>query len=284
MEVWSLLDETSGARQPAAFKTYRYGAAQSGGGDVPQCVGIRAVSFNIGMPQTMLQSDRRWQRQHGFKVRDVLAKLGHAAGNDFVLCSEVGDMRQGFQASNVDFNHVVQEGLPGADYSTSGAYLNIWNVHTRAAAAVQSGIWTATTGHATDMHWQAFDLTYRDAPQLADRDAPQLAAPKVGLLVGNMHITAGRPSPSKTTKRRILEQALIFLTRLQVDAWRSREDFTVMRLLVGDCNLTKEAAEAVTQKVDLPPFTALQRHFKVCRWEVCDVEFPRQVLESARRQ
>ena len=286
--VWHLLDETSGASQPA-FNICRYGAAQPVGRDVhehvAQCVGIRVVSFNMGMPQSMLTSEKRWHQQHVFKVRDVLAKLGQAASNDIVLCSEVGDMRKGFQASTVDYHHVVRDALPGASYSTSGAYLNVWNVHNRAAAVVQSDIWTSATGHATDMHWHAFDLTYRDAPQLADRDAPQLAAPKkVGLLVGNMHITAGRQKVTNATKRRILEQALQHLTTVEVDVWRTRKDFQVMRLLVGDCNLTKQDAEAATQKVRLPRLTALQRNCNVCRWEVCDDEFPRQVLETARRQ
>ena len=175
MNVWDLPEETSGASQPA-FNTYPHGAAQLVGGDVAECVGIRVVSFNFGMPQSMLESERRWNRQHVFTFRDVLSSLGHAAGNDFVLGSEVGDARQGFRAANVDFQHVVQEALPGAACSSSGAYLHIWNVRQQAAAVVHSGTWTATTAHATDVHWQAFDLTYRAAPPLADRDASQLAA------------------------------------------------------------------------------------------------------------
>ena len=153
--VWHLVDETSGASQPA-FNICPYGAAQPVGRDVyehvTQCVGIRVVSFNIGMPQSMLTSEKRWHQQHVFKVRDVLAKLGRAANNDIVLCSEVGDMRKGFQASTVDYHNIVLDALPGASYSTSGAYLNIWNVPTNTAAEVQSGTWTASTGHATDMH------------------------------------------------------------------------------------------------------------------------------------
>ena len=226
MNFWSVLEATNGASE-SAFKTYRHGAAQPvsciPSDHVAECVGIRVVSFNFGMPQSMLESDRSWNRQHVFRVRDVLSSLGHAAGNDFVLCSEVGDMRKGFRASNVDYDNVVQEALPGASYSTHGAYLSVWNVHYRGAAEVQSGIWTASTGHATDMHWHAFDLTYRDAPHLADRDAPQLAAPKVGGLVGNMHIPVNSSkAPSQATRRRIVGSALQHLTGLEVDGWRDR--------------------------------------------------------------
>ena len=275
MDMWGIPEEPSGASQPA-FQIYSLPDAR--------CVSIKVVSFNMGMPQSMLESDRSWRRAF-HAVRDMLEKLGHGAGNDIVLCSEVGDMRKGFRASNVDFHHVVSEGLPASDDESNGAYLSVWNLHTQAAKQVQFGTWTASTGHATDMHWQAFDLTYRDASQLADRAAPQLDAPKVGLLVGNMHIPVGDHAPTKTTRRRILEQALQHLTTLQVDAWRTREDFQVMRLLVGDCNLTKADAFAATQNVHLPPFalTSLQRNLRVCQWEVCDDDFPGQVLETARK-
>ena len=285
LPVWNVLDETSGASQPA-FNIYPYAAAQRVAGNVEtQFVGIRVVSFNMGMPQSMLDSDRRWRTQHVFKVRDVLTKLAHGAGSDLVLCSEVGDMRKGFRASNVDYNHIMQDALPGASYVTSGAYLNVWNIQNRAAAVVDSATWSASAAHTTDMHWQAFDLTFRDAPQLADRAASQLAAPKVGLLVGNMHITAGKHKASIPTKRRILQEALQHLTSLEVNEWQERRDFKVMRLLVGDCNLTKEDAEAATQNVHLPPFalTSLQRNLHVCQWEVCDDDFPGQVLETARK-
>ena len=248
-------------------------------------MGIRVCSFNMGMPQSMLDSEKRWNSQHVFKVRDVLSKLGPTAGSDLVLCSEVGDMRKGFSVSNVDYDHIIQDALPGAFYVTSGAYLNVWNIQNRAAAVVDSDTWSASAAHTTDMHWQAFDLTFRDAPQLADRAASQLAAPKVGLLVGNMHITAGKHKASIPAKRKILQQALQHLTSLEVDAWRFRKDFHIMRLLVGDCNLTKEDAEAAMQNVRLPPFafTSLQRNLHVCQWEVCDDDFPGQVLETARK-
>ena len=90
-----------------------------------QCVGIRVVSFNIGLEQSMLESTRRWEGQHVIKFRDVLSSLGHAAHIDFVFCSEVGGKRKGFRDTNVDFQRVVQEALPGATCSSSGAYLNI---------------------------------------------------------------------------------------------------------------------------------------------------------------
>ena len=136
----------------------------------------------------------------------------------FVLSSEVGGTRQGFLAANMNFQYIVNEALPGAACSSSGAYLHVWNIHKQTAAVVKSDTWTATTGHSADMHWQAFDLTYRDAPQLADRDGPQLAdpgaqqlaAPKVGLLVGNMHIpVSSSKAPSQATETTLRKEVRV---------------------------------------------------------------------------
>ena len=132
MDMWGIPEEPSGASQPA-FQIYSLPDAR--------CVSIKVVSFNMGMPQSMLESDRSWRRAF-HAVRDMLEKLGHGAGNDIVLCSEVGDMRKGFRASNVDFHHVVSEGLPGSPYESNGAYLSVWNVHTQAAKQLQFGTWT----------------------------------------------------------------------------------------------------------------------------------------------
>ena len=68
----------------------------------------------------------------------------------------------------------MQEALPGAACSSSGAHLTVWDVEKKAAAVVHSGTWTTTTGRSSDVQWQAFDLTYRDAPPIADRDARRL--------------------------------------------------------------------------------------------------------------
>ena len=269
MVIWNVLDESSSAAQP--LEKF-----------VAQCVGIKVV--NLGCTSLGLGLHVAGARRRAHKINDVLTKLGHPCAHDSVLCSEVAGCK-GFRSFLLDFRHFVQEDLPETSYFTDGAYLNLSYVPIQIAAEVQAGTWTASTGQPSYMHWQAFDLTFRDAPQLADRAAPQLAAPKVGLLVGNMHITAGKHKASIPAKRKILQQALQHLTSLEVDAWRFRKDFHIMRLLVGDCNLTKEDAEAATQNVHLPPFalTSLQRNLRVCQWEVCDDDFPGQVLETARK-
>ena len=276
MVIWNVLDESSSASQPAS-QICPYGAAQPLETFVAECVGIKVV--NLGCTSLGLGLHVAGARRRAHKINDVLTKLGHPCAHDSVLCSEVAGCK-GFRSFVLDFRHFVQEHLPEPSYFTDGAYLNLSYVPIQIAAEVQAGTWTASTGQPSYMHWQAIDLTYA-APRFAARDARQLAAPQVGLLVGNIDTSAEH----SLAKKRILQQALQHLTSLEVDAWRFRKDFHIMRLLVGDCNLTKEDAEAAMQNVRLPPFalTSLQRNLHVCQWEVCDDDFPGQVLETARK-
>ena len=285
MTFWGLHQGTAGGTRDA-FKTHRHGAAQPVGtvpsDHVAECVGIRVVSFNCGIQQTMLESGKQWNQKHVLKFRDLLQGLGPSSGSHFVFCSEVGDARKGVQEANVDVGHIVLDAMPGgADVSTSGAYLHVWNVQNKATTLVQQGTWSASPAHTTDMYWQAFDLDYRDATQLAGTSAPH----KVGLLVGNMHIPVGRVNPpSMATRKRFVESALQHLTDVDVGAWQGRDNFTVVRILVGDCNMSKDLANACTQDRPSPRLTPLQNKFDLSNWEVCDVLFPRQALDSAWKQ
>lgn len=287
MNVWDLLEDTDAAPQPAfddAFSTYLRGAAQPAE-EAAECVGFRVVSFNCGMPQSMLQNESRWKRDHAQAFQDMLQRLGPAGNNDLVFCSGVGEVRQGFFVSNVNQREVVSEAFREAQYSTASAYLNVWNIRNNAVSLKESKVWVATSAHGVDMFCQAYDLTYRGASQSAEKDASRRARQRVGLLVGNMQFPAKvvRP-PTQATRRRIVELALNHLAGMEIPAWNVRQNFPVVRLLVGDCSLEKQDAEAVTQNVRLPPMTSLQRAFDVQQWQVRKVCFPLRALASARRQ
>ena len=269
MNVWNLLEDTPDDTQ-RAFQTLvnfqPHGASQPVAQDAAECVGIRVVSFNFGMLQGMLESSKKWNKTHIFKFQGVLESLGVAASSDFVFGSEAGDHRKGFQATSLDFRNVVAVALPGADCSTSGAYFHIWNVNKALAGAslVAEGTWRSPIGLASDVFWQAFDLTYRDVSKLEG---------KVGLLVGNMHIpVGGSKAPTVTTRRRIVQGALTYLTNFQLDQWQERENFAVVRLLVGDCNLCKDIATQVSQLDIEPRQSRLQREFALSRWQVGGVQ------------
>ena len=280
MNVWSLLEDIPDDTEQAfqTFVNYQPpGASQPVEQDAAECVGIRVVSFNFGMPQSMLDSSKQWNKTHIYKFRDVLQSLGNAVGSDFVFGSEAGDAGKGFQRTTLDFQNVVSEALPGAGCSTSGAYFHIWNVNKALAGAssVTDGTWSSPQGAST-MYWQAFDLTYRDASKLAG---------KVGLLVGNMHIPVGsNGAPTMSARRKILKDALTFLTNFERFEWREPENVTVVRLLVGDCNLSKGNAEAASQLNIEPRLSRLQCDLALFRWQVGGVQIRRLALESTRKQ
>ena len=280
-------DQRSGAAQPAD-DTFPNGAAQPVWAAANTlCVPVRVVSLNVGMPQSMLEADSPWNVRQMFKFIDMLESLGPLTRNDLVFCSEVGDAHRGIRVSDVDYQDIVQEAMPGAACSCSGAYLHIWNVRNRGTAVVETGTWTAAANHAATMHWQAFNIMYHDDDRSANRDAAQLAAAKVGLLVGNMHIpSGGSHPPTITTRRQVVEQALNHLICLRVDGvgWGRRPDFPVVRLLVGDCNLEKYDAEAITHTLRSANLAPVQEALRLNKWQVRDVQLPGPALESARKQ
>ena len=67
MTFWGLHQGTAGGTRDA-FQTHRHGAAQPVGNvpsdQVAECVGIRVVSFNCGIQQTMLESGKQWNQKH----------------------------------------------------------------------------------------------------------------------------------------------------------------------------------------------------------------------------
>ena len=287
MSVWNFLEEPSGGCQPdldSAFATYPYGAPQPVGKLVASCVGLRVVSYNFGMPQSMMQPEWRWNSFEG-RFRDTLQALGHGGQNDFVFCSAVGAPRHGFREAGVVAKHVVQEPLPGAACQNCMSYLNIWNVRNQATGLLKAGVWEAKEGSNAHMVWQAYDLTYRDAAQRVDGSAAPPAARKVGLVVGNMHVPVDvAESQTQATLRKIVQRALNFLSRLEVEHWAHRRDFQVVRLLVGNCSLEKRGAEAVTQMPNLPPLTDLQMELGVRQWQVRGVQFPAKSSPRPRRK
>ena len=114
------------------------------------------------------------------------------------------------------------------------------------------------------------ELEFRGASQLADRDVFQLAVSKFGLVV------ALPRAPSSATQRRIMDQAAQDVSTLEVDAFLTRLNLPVMRLLVGECNLSRQESETASQMVPSLP------DFDVNRWQVGDAPFIRQAFDSAR--
>ena len=87
-----------------------------------------------------------------------------------------------------------------------------------------------------------------------------------------------------SARRKILKDALTFLTNFERFEWREPENVTVVRLLVGDCNLSKGNAEAASQLNIEPRLSRLQCDLALFRWQVGGVQIRRLALESTRKQ
>jgi hypothetical protein len=113
------------------------------------------------------------------------------AGSDFFFASERGDTRQGFGATELDIKSILDNCMTGAEMSTGGAYLAVWNIVTKGAAeAMDQGIWTVLDGDGVDLQWHGFDMPFYGASQPVDSTPPRGESMTVGLLVGNMLIQA----------------------------------------------------------------------------------------------
>ena len=75
MAFWELPLRTSGALQPAlSTRPHTDGGVPQEGEYVPQCVGIRVVSYNFGIGQGMLESPKKWNHEHVRMARSLVQR------------------------------------------------------------------------------------------------------------------------------------------------------------------------------------------------------------------
>ena len=109
MLAWASRPETPGASPPGlALDTH--GASQPVGDGVVTCPALRIVSFNFGIEQNMLTSERQWAQKHVYKFRDLLRSMGNTFSHDFIFGSEMGGVDQGFDEARVCMKHIVNGG------------------------------------------------------------------------------------------------------------------------------------------------------------------------------
>ena len=75
------------------------------------CVKLNIVSFNFGVPQTMMASPKAWTK-HAPTLCRLLEQFGLVCDGDLIFACELGGHRPGATATKVDFGNVVKEALP----------------------------------------------------------------------------------------------------------------------------------------------------------------------------
>ncbi len=233
--------------------------------DPDDAVEIHVTSFNFGINQAMLDSAKQWNKKHCKNLRAIIEKFGEMA--DIIACSEMGDHKQGFEQSLANFPEVIGEALPEAECHTNGAYCSVWNIGKRKASTLlNQGTYTVPCGRDVEMFWQVF------LHQRSGASQPAVEKP-VGLIVGNLHIVCATNPPTETTKKRIVKMCLNYLAELHVPDWESSSDNPVARILVGDCSLKREGAEAATQCAKSPASgIPCQTRGALSKWQVLSSE------------
>ena len=109
MAAWASQPETPGV-SPPGLALHTHGDSHPVGGGMVTFLGLRIVSFNFGIEQNMLKSDRQWAQKHVYKFRDLLRSMGNTFSHDFIFGSEMGGVDQGFDEARVCMKHIVNGG------------------------------------------------------------------------------------------------------------------------------------------------------------------------------
>ena len=261
MSVWDAHHTYRDASQPATSQRPSRSASQPAGiaDEVYTCLCFNVASFNFGIPQTMLESSKKWQG-HAIKLGNLLLTIQTAAEADLLFGCEVGDHLQGFQTAGLSMDHIVDSKLGlGFKHEVEGAYITIWNTNVR---LLNSDVFEVReVGRGSVMQWQLFVVTTDSgvSQPAASSGASQPAAQAL-LITGNLHIVVGSQQAVMPTRRKIVTACLTFLVQ-NVEIPPQYSDLPVARLLVGDCNMDSEQALHATQEV--PPVHAKLRQFSV---------------------
>ncbi len=235
-------------------------------------VSLTVLSFNFGIAQGMLDSDSRWPA-HREKLHELFMAM-ETVGPDFMFCTEMGGHRAGFQRAGTDFQELLRNAYCLASGQSSGAYAAAWNLSRRNAKLTETDTVHISGANDVDMMTTIFRVRGHAAPESAEQPcaASQRAEATVAVIVGNVHIRTPnkkRP-PSLDLRRRIVRSCLNHLAGLRPDGvGTDLVDVPVVRLLVGDCNLTEDHALQATQDTAPPAsISSRQRETGLAFWSV----------------
>ena len=211
-------------------------ASQLGGSSDGTVFTFRIGSFNLGIHQEMLTSKHAHKHLH--KIEDIISTC-FQEGVDIMNLCEFGGHRQGPSAAGISLFDMKSFRGPAAPFVTiSSNYLTAWR-YGYDADTIQFG-----------MREKEPSKTYLLSSTICE---PELVVhffehgAGFCLMLGNLHIRTPDGEPvSMTTRKRMVREAL---QQLMSDAPSDSAAQPVVYVLVGDCNLSKEAAEEATQEL-----------------------------------
>ena len=198
---------------------------------------FRIGSFNVGIHQDMLTGTHK--RKSMRKVERVITTCVTDVGLHIMNLCGLGGHRQGLSAANISALDMkifqgTEEYQGSPSVSINSNYLTSWGFD---ADTTQFGI-KATRPSKT--YWLSSDIC---EPELVVHSFENGVG--VILILGNLHVrTPHEVNVSTKLKQRILTEAL---ETLESEVPFDSTTQPVVLVLVGDCNLLKEAAEEATQ-------------------------------------
>ena len=201
---------------------------------------MRIGSFNVGVNQDMLEGQSK--ERHLAKVEDIIATCVQDMGLDIMNLCEFGGHRKG--------SHACMPPIDPLEMRIFGP-----TTSPRPAISVNNNYLTAWAFHGDASQFAAFRQAVTDCCRSfhlhSDKSDPEMIVHKfrtaagITVLQGNLCIrTSQSTTVTKAKRKRLLNEAL---TTLEAHAPRDRATRPVVKVLVGDCNLTKADAEEAIQ-------------------------------------
>ena len=205
---------------------------------------FRVASFNLGISQAMIKEDPQVMEEH---VQSVCGRIVNGGNMDLFFGCKVGGAREGFQKTERNVHDILGKSFCG---NLHGPFGDKYSVHACANFIAVFGFdgdvsvcshgdpkkFTFDADGDVDAVIACFDLQPRGVSE-----------PEVHLVVGNLHIDCGS-IPGK--KQRIVQELRDKLEKYPAP----RPDISVVRLIVGDDNLsTDEVQMALQQRKDADP-------------------------------
>ena len=194
---------------------------------------IRIGSFNVGVDQNMLTG--RGAQQHLDKIEEIIATCAEDKDLQIMNMCEVGGHRLGFTAANInvlDMN--IFRGTSAFSVSVDSNYLTAWGFN---VVAPQRDVTSMGTS-------KRFELTSRTGESMLIVHAFQESL-AVRIILGNLHIRI--PNAKKVTTPHKQSIVIKALRKLESETEIDSSALPVVLVLVGDCNLSLEAAKKAIQ-------------------------------------
>ena len=209
-------------------------------------VKIRLGTFNVGIMQSMLSSDKSL-RKVTRNLNRIIEKCVLYGDLDVMSMCEVGSHLEGMSAAGISPGDLLKGRI---DYAASQNYLSCWNFN---ADAGQLGFQQLRPPKMISLYAWSMRCDPQLNVQVFSQSELQGGLTVTAKLVqGNLHIRTphGSHTPSILTRKRIAEQALTLLEaaeRLEKERHHDDASQPVVCVLLGDTNLLKSEGEEAVQ-------------------------------------